>query len=247
MVIRVKEAAHQTRLTNPPEYLCPVKCSVWHGGLPNKAAISSLSFTQAVTSCFTPNELEDLKDTKMILTSRTDLKNAILHGRPYTFTYVIASNPPIVLYTLLYDTWMSREGCLKFDRALSTQAETLLGDIVDNMNFLQLACLHNREKIALQMLDFLCKELNSRKSIDLLQHTISHIWGQGNTTLHLASLIGLTNLVKRLLEHDMNPYAKNDLGYSSVDCATLHETKKAFWRFRINQPDQMAMFLEKIV
>ncbi|KAK9767606.1 hypothetical protein K7432_002492 [Basidiobolus ranarum] len=240
MVIRVKEA---TQLTDLSHYQPRLKCSLLENSHSERE--SSPPFTQAVVSCFTPNELEDLKDTKAILTSRDDLKKAILRGRPYIFSYVIASNPPIILYTLLFDTWMSREGCFKFNSDLTTQADVLLGGTVDNLNFLQLACLYSREKIALQILDFLSKELNKRESKDLLFNTISHVWGRGNTTLHLASFVGLTTLVKRLLELDMNPYVKNDLGYSSVDCATEHETKKVFWRFRINQPEQMAMFLGK--
>ncbi|KAI8615986.1 hypothetical protein BC830DRAFT_1063856, partial [Chytriomyces sp. MP71] len=57
---------------------------------------------------------------------------------------------------------------------------------------------------------------------------MGRVWGDGNTILHLASFLGMSELVKRLLELGANPNKRNGRMYKPVDCADTDETRRMF-------------------
>ncbi|ORY51480.1 ankyrin [Rhizoclosmatium globosum] len=72
---------------------------------------------------------------------------------------------------------------------------------------------------------------------------MGRVWGDGNTVLHLASFLGMSDLVKRLLELGANPNKKNGRLYKPVDCCDTDETRNVFstvtelTRSNFNQPN----------
>ncbi|KAI9230639.1 MAG: hypothetical protein DHS80DRAFT_7297, partial [Piptocephalis tieghemiana] len=86
-------------------------------------------------------------------------------------------------------------------------AQELLGLDCTHLNILQVACFLGEEDLANDLMDFFSKEFMGR------------IWGQGNVSLHLASFMGMSDLVARLLDLGANPNKRNGRGYRAVDCA----------------------------
>jgi ankyrin repeat protein len=62
----------------------------------------------------------------------------------------------------------------------------------------------------------------------ILLEFLGKIWGDGNTILHLASFLGMSHLVQRLLDLGANASKRNHRSYSAVDCADDNETRDLF-------------------
>ncbi|KAI8835877.1 hypothetical protein BC829DRAFT_365300, partial [Chytridium lagenaria] len=96
------------------------------------------------------------------------------------------------------------------------------------LNAIQIACLLGDDEIASDILDFVhsvTEEIEARK---VLYEFMGRVWGNGNTVLHLASFLGMSDLVKRLIELGANPNKKNERNYKPVDCADDDRTRNMF-------------------
>ena len=83
------------------------------------------------------------------------------------------------------------------------------------------------EDIALIILDFVHMITEDMEAKKILLEFMGRIWGQGNTTLHLASFLGMSDLVKKLLELGASNKA-NEKHYKPVDCAGDDQTRDMF-------------------
>jgi hypothetical protein len=84
------------------------------------------------------------------------------------------------------------------------------------------------EDIAIDILEFvtnITEEIEARK---VLYEFMGRIWGDGNTTLHLASFLGMCELVKKLIELGAATGKANNRKYKPVDCAGDDETRNMF-------------------
>ncbi|KAI8895817.1 hypothetical protein BC833DRAFT_517448, partial [Globomyces pollinis-pini] len=57
---------------------------------------------------------------------------------------------------------------------------------------------------------------------------LGRVWGDGNTALHLASFLGMSELVKKLIELGAATSKSNDRKYKPVDCAGDDITRMMF-------------------
>ncbi|KAL3895769.1 MAG: hypothetical protein SGCHY_004497 [Lobulomycetales sp.] len=84
------------------------------------------------------------------------------------------------------------------------------------------------EDVALEILEFVSnftQEIDAKK---ILYEFMGRVWGNGNTVLHLASFMGMCDLVKRLLELGAAQNKVNERKYKPVDCADDDEMRKMF-------------------
>ncbi|KAL2911567.1 hypothetical protein HK105_208966 [Polyrhizophydium stewartii] len=99
---------------------------------------------------------------------------------------------------------------------------------MEHLNAIQIACILGDEEIAIDILDFVVRvteEIDARK---VLYEFMGRVWGNGNTVLHLASFLGMSDLVKRLLELGAAAGKINDRKYRPVDCADDDLTRSMF-------------------
>ena len=96
------------------------------------------------------------------------------------------------------------------------------------MNALHIACILGDEEIASDILEFVVNVTEEIESKKILYEFMGRVWGEGNTVLHLASFMGMSGLVKRLLELGAAPNKVNDKKYKPVDCADCDETRDMF-------------------
>ncbi|KAJ3231411.1 hypothetical protein HDU78_007729 [Chytriomyces hyalinus] len=133
-----------------------------------------------------------------------------------------------VLQLLLTTTYPNTDGFYSHDAEVLPDAMELLGPSLEHLNAIQIACILGDEDSALDILDFVSsstEEIGARK---VLCEFMGRVWGDGNTVLHLASFLGMSELVKRLLELGANPNKKNGRLYKPVDCADTDETRVVF-------------------
>ncbi|KAI9324136.1 hypothetical protein DFJ73DRAFT_259307, partial [Zopfochytrium polystomum] len=114
------------------------------------------------------------------------------------------------------------------DSEVAADAEELLGISTDHLNAIHVACFLGDEEIALDILDFVARVTEDIQARKILYEFMSRVWGDGNTVLHLASFLGMSQLVKRLLELGANRHRKNGRKYKPVDCADDDETRVMF-------------------
>jgi hypothetical protein len=93
---------------------------------------------------------------------------------------------------------------------------------------MQIACILGEEDIAADILDFVSRVTEEIEARKVLYEFMGRVWGNGNTVLHLASFMGMSQVVKRLLELGANPNKKNERKYKPVDCADDDETRIIF-------------------
>jgi hypothetical protein len=91
-----------------------------------------------------------------------------------------------------------------------------------------MACIIGEEEIALDLLEFVTRIADEIEARIVLYEFMSRVWGDGNTSLHLASFMGMDSLVKRLLELGAPPGKLNNKKYLAVDCAGDDNTRKMF-------------------
>nr|KAJ3418265.1 hypothetical protein HK105_000128 [Polyrhizophydium stewartii] len=136
--------------------------------------------------------------------------------------------PTAILQMLLTTTYPNRDGFYKHDVEVIHDAHELLGPSMEHLNAIQIACILGDEEIAIDILDFVVRvteEIDARK---VLYEFMGRVWGNGNTVLHLASFLGMSDLVKRLLELGAAAGKINDRKYRPVDCADDDLTRSMF-------------------
>ncbi|KAF9192255.1 hypothetical protein BGZ51_006038 [Haplosporangium sp. Z 767] len=134
----------------------------------------------------------------------------------------------IVIQTLVTWNLSNTDNQYKHDQDVLLDAKELLGPTVDHLNLIQIACFLFNEEMALDLLNFVAKASEELESKKILYEFMGKMWGDGNTTLHLASFLGMADLTKRLLDLGANVYKMNDRKYKPVDCADENTTKVLF-------------------
>ena len=115
-----------------------------------------------------------------------------------------------------------------YDDDVEMEANELLGSSVSNLNAIQIALFLEDEDMGLDILSYVERQSIKLGSKMVLLAFLGMMWGNGNTTLHLASFHGMTTLVRRLLELGASPTKKNQKKYTSIDCCADTETSKIF-------------------
>ncbi|KAF9104852.1 hypothetical protein BGX27_009924 [Mortierella sp. AM989] len=134
----------------------------------------------------------------------------------------------IVIQTLVTWNLSNTDNKYRHDPDILLDAKELLGPTVDHLNLIQIACFLLNEEMALDMLNFVAKASEELESKKILYEFMGKMWGDGNTTLHLASFLGMADLTKRLLDLGANVYKMNDRKYKPVDCADENTTMSLF-------------------
>ncbi|KAF9131892.1 hypothetical protein BGW39_001196 [Mortierella sp. 14UC] len=134
----------------------------------------------------------------------------------------------IVIQTLVTWNTPNSDNQYKHDPDVLLDAKELLGPKVDHLNLIQIACFLFNEEMALDMLNFVAKASEELESKKILYEFMGKMWGDGNTTLHLASFLGMADLTKRLLDLGANVYKMNHRKYKPVDCADENTTMSLF-------------------
>jgi len=134
----------------------------------------------------------------------------------------------IVIQTLVTWNLSNTDGRYRHDPDILLDAKELLGPTVDHLNLIQIACFLFNEDLALDLLNFVVKASDELESKKILYEFMGKMWGDGNTTLHLASFLGMADLTKRLLDLGANVYKMNDRKYKPVDCADENTTRTLF-------------------
>ena len=100
---------------------------------------------------------------------------------------------------------------LNFDPDILQEAHELLGTSVSPLNFLQIACVLGEEEIAKDLLEYVHRHTKHKKL--LMMEFLGKTWGDGNTSLHLASFQGMSEIVQELLDYGANSNKRNGRGY----------------------------------
>ncbi|ORZ24504.1 hypothetical protein BCR42DRAFT_91815 [Absidia repens] len=105
---------------------------------------------------------------------------------------------------------------LNITTQLQHDAQQLFGGSGRDLNALQMALFLQHETIARSILAF----LQHYASPADLEHFVNHTWGHGNSSLHLASFLGMENLVRLLLECGADTTHRNTRQYGPLDGCT---------------------------
>ncbi|KAJ3095201.1 hypothetical protein HDU97_007152 [Phlyctochytrium planicorne] len=188
------------------------------GSSPSRAEIDSDSLSVASADLENPAELE-----RKIFTAINDGNREALQNIFQKFP-----SSTEILSLLLTTTYQNTEGTYKHDPDVLTDACELLGDSMEHLNAIQIACVLGDEEIASDILEFVYKVTEEIEARKVLYEFMGRVWGNGNTVLHLASFLGMSDLVKRLIELGANPNKKNERSYKPVDCADDDGTRIMF-------------------
>ncbi|KXN66689.1 hypothetical protein CONCODRAFT_125205 [Conidiobolus coronatus NRRL 28638] len=175
------------------------------------------------------SELEDEEEIDKLLDLQTRIFEAICNESRTTLRKLFdTSSASLILQILLTFIYPNTDLHFCHDTDFIYDAEELLGNSVKNLNAIQAACMLGDEELALDILNFVttqCELMDARK---VLFEFLSKVWGENCTTLHLASFMGMSELVKKLLESGANPNKVNDRKYKPVDCADDDKTRALF-------------------
>ncbi|KAJ1952839.1 hypothetical protein IWQ62_006131 [Dispira parvispora] len=105
-------------------------------------------------------------------------------------------------------TTLRVRGDYKYDRGVELQAFKCLGAYIGALTGLQLAILLGHTGVALDILDI------------TLNQDLDFYFGDCNSSLHLAVLLGDADVTRALLERGVNRNLKNGRGFTAVDLAS---------------------------
>lgn len=213
-------------ISNPPSSSATFTQS-WSlaGGLSCSSAGSDDSFVSALSHLDSPKEPSSPKTVPLWKQMLDAIEQ---EDRPGLDKILHAFDFALVLQTLVTWTLANKDNHYRHDPDVLLDAKELLGPAVDHLNMIQVACFLFNEELALDLLNFVatvCEELESKK---ILYEFMGKLWGDGNTTLHLASFLGMADLTKRLLDLGANVYKMNHHKYKPVDCADENTTRSLF-------------------
>lgn len=146
------------------------------------------------------------------------------------------SHSTAIIQLLLTTAYPNDDGFYHFDQEVALDAEELLGTRFDDfptysvkgLNALHISCILGDEDVAMELLEFVNNftiEIDAKK---VLYEFMGRTWGNGNTVLHLAAFMGMSDLVKRLLELGAAANRVNERRYKPVDCADDDEMRNIF-------------------
>ncbi|KAL7753727.1 hypothetical protein RI367_000658 [Sorochytrium milnesiophthora] len=136
-----------------------------------------------------------------------------------------ADNGDLVMRVLLMSIAPNTDKAFNHDPDILPDANELLGPSVQRLHPIQAACLLGDEEIALDILEYVAKLCELPENAFYKRMFLNQDWGNGNTTLHLASFLGMSDLVKRLIELGASVVRKNERKYSPIDCADDNKTR----------------------
>lgn len=102
----------------------------------------------------------------------------------------------------------------KVIRLTTRESMLCLGKSFTDLNLLQLALMTSSESMVMTLL----AQLKLHASPTELKHFVNHIWGQGNTSLHLAVFLKRNLVVKALLALGCLSDVRNARNKQAVDC-----------------------------
>ncbi|KAJ3376829.1 hypothetical protein HDU92_008971, partial [Lobulomyces angularis] len=137
-------------------------------------------------------------------------------------------NDTKILQLLLTTAYPNDDKFYRHDPDVLKDATELLGESCHSLNALHIACMLGDEEIATEILQFVANFTEEIQTKKILYEFMGRIWGNGNTVLHLAAFMGMSDLVKRLLELGAAPNKLNDRKYKPVDCADDDVTRDYF-------------------
>ncbi|KAI9267924.1 hypothetical protein BDA99DRAFT_504378 [Phascolomyces articulosus] len=105
---------------------------------------------------------------------------------------------------------------IQFPLQVRQEAVRKLGKPTTDLNALQLALVLKSTSVAFQILGYL-KQHASKQQLDTF---LGHVWGQRNTTLHLACFWNMSRLVRLLLDLGADTMTRNTRLVLPVDCCT---------------------------
>ncbi|KAI9315718.1 hypothetical protein BX666DRAFT_1813750, partial [Dichotomocladium elegans] len=108
----------------------------------------------------------------------------------------------------------SKHKVLQFEQPRRTEAQIRFGKTATDLNALQVAMFHKNEALACQIVSFLRLHADPRE----LTSFLNHVWGNKNTSLHLACFLAMPRLVKLLLELGANPATLNGRKLTAAEC-----------------------------
>jgi hypothetical protein len=141
-----------------------------------------------------------------------------------------------ILQILLTTTYPNRDNFYRHDQDIIADADELLGpryliinsSSLENLNAIQIATLLCEEDLAIDILEFVTKITDEIEARKVLYEFMGRVWGEGNTILHLASFMGMCELVTHLVELGAATSKGNNRKYKPVDCAGDDETRQVF-------------------
>ncbi|GJJ77972.1 hypothetical protein EMPS_10331 [Entomortierella parvispora] len=195
------------------------------GGLSGSSVGSEDSFVSALSHIDSP---KDPGSPRAVPVWKQMLDAIEQEDRPELDRILHAFDFAIVIQTLVTWNLSNTDGRYRHDPDILLDAKELLGPTVDHLNLIQIACFLFNEELALDLLNFVVKASDELESKKILYEFMGKMWGDGNTTLHLASFLGMADLTKRLLDLGANVYKMNDRKYKPVDCADENTTRTLF-------------------
>lgn len=155
-------------------------------------------------------------------------------------------NPSLILQVLVTFTYPNHDALFHHDHEILKDAAELLGPSVQNLNAIQSSCMLGEEEIAIEIINYVAQQSEIMSTKKVLYEFMSKVWGSGNTILHLASFMGMSNLVQRLIDLGANTNKRNERNYKAVDCADDDKTRALFLNLKevIRYPIRRSMSVD---
>lgn len=191
-----------------------------------------------MTSLLVENDFRDEGESSFLLTElqgekeqleTSPLFEAITMGsRTQLARLMTTTSTSDMLQNLLNFSYPNTSLRFHHDSECQQAAVSLLGESCSPLSPIHIACFLGDEELAVDILNLVANAAQTLDARKVLFEFMGRVWGAGNTVLHLASFMGMEDLVKRLLEMGANFNRRNDLGYRPVDCTDDELTRARF-------------------
>lgn len=138
----------------------------------------------------------------------TKLFDSIKNGDSATVRKILTDNRSLLTAKAKVD--------VAWDPAVEMDVYKFLGAYIGNITPLQYALIVGQDSIAKDLID-----MSFSEDLDIPM-------GGGNTALHIASILGASDVVKALGERGANPNLKNGKGFSPLDLVDDMESSLVF-------------------
>ncbi|ORZ39831.1 ankyrin repeat-containing domain protein [Catenaria anguillulae PL171] len=198
--------------------------------VPRQRSLSSASDT-SVLSTDSLGDSSHSPEEDEVATLSVALLDAINAGDRPRLTDLLANGSPAAIEQVLATfTYPNTDKHYFHEPEILVDANALLGPSTTRLNLIQIACFLGEEELALDIVNHLAREAESVGSKYALKALLASMWGNGNTTLHLASFLGMAELVAKILEvHPALAKKANDRKVKPVDCTDDDVTRMHFF------------------